>query len=205
MYYYKIGLFFLISLALTSCQTSTVFEDDALENTPSSQTSIVPLSKEDTISEENNFSNNYAERLPQHYETGNEKMILIDPNVRAWGAYDAQGNLIRAGLAACGADWCHDTGRPCRTTTGTFRIKNLGNESCKSSKYPKPNGGGPMPYCMFFHGDMALHGSPMMADANMSHGCVRIPVADAQWIRYEFATVGTKVVIKPYAKNIASH
>ena len=55
-----------------------------------------------------------------------------------------------------------------------------------------------MPYCMYFHGNQALHGSHETADANISHGCVRLHVGDAEWIRFNFANVGTKVIIKPY-------
>lgn len=57
-----------------------------------------------------------------------------------------------------------------------------------------------MPYCMFFHNGQALHGVPPheVGEGNYSHGCVRMHVADAEWIRYNFADVGTKVVVKSY-------
>ncbi len=142
----------------------------------------------------------YESRMPQHFNTGGEKEIVVNPRVRAWGAYDANGDLMRSGIATSGGDWCHDTGRPCRTATGTYRLRSLGDEDCKSSKYPLPNGGGPMPYCMFFKGGQSIHGSPPMGivDDNVSHGCVRIPIPDAEWLRYNFASVGTKIVILPY-------
>ena len=140
----------------------------------------------------------YAKRLPQYIDTGGEKTILVDPNRHVWGAYGADGNLIRAGLASGGADWCHDIHRPCHTRPGTFRINFLGDETCISSLYPIPDGGAPMPFCMFFNGNQALHGSPHVVEGNISHGCVRVRTSDAAWLRYHFVEMGTKIIIKPY-------
>lgn len=142
---------------------------------------------------------NYASRLPDHSPTGG-KAILVDPNKHAWGAYGTDGNLIKAGLATAGANYCPDLKRPCHTKAGTFYINSLGNASCKSTIFPLGRGGAPMPYCMFFNKNQALHGVPEgeVAEANLSHGCVRLHVWDAEWIRNNFATVGTKVVVKPY-------
>lgn len=143
--------------------------------------------------------NGYASRLPQHINTG-ERTILINPKVHAWGAYESNGQLIRAGLATAGAKWCADIKRACKTKAGTFRIQSLGSASCKSSIYPLPKGGAPMPYCMFFNGNQGLHGSPRskVVEGNISHGCVRMHVEDARWIRYEFGRIGTKVIVRPY-------
>ena len=149
-----------------------------------------------TSTEEATPSVDYASRLPS--QLGSGKAILIDPNVHAWGAYDSSGSLIRAGLVTAGANWCADIGRSCRTAAGTFRIYSLGDAGCKSSIYPVPKGGAPMPYCMFFHGGQALHGSYQVVEGNVSHGCVRLRVADAEWLRFNFANVGTKVIVKPY-------
>ncbi len=55
-----------------------------------------------------------------------------------------------------------------------------------------------MPYCMYFNDLQALHGSYELANANISHGCVRMHVSDARWLRYNFAQVGTLVIIKSY-------
>lgn len=141
----------------------------------------------------------FAARMPQRIAT-NTKTVVVDPNVHAWGAYDSQGNLVRGGIATAGGDYCPDLGRPCHTKAGVFHILSLGSEDCKSKTFPLHKGGAPMPFCMFFHGGQALHGSPgyEVQDANLSHGCVRMKVADAQWLRYEFANVGTKVVVEPY-------
>lgn len=141
----------------------------------------------------------YAARLPQQLTVG-EKVVLVDPRVHAWGAYDAEGNLVHSGLATAGSNWCADLGRPCRTKVGSFRIFSLGSPECKSSRFPIPRGGAPMPYCMFFNGNEALHGSPRgeVVEANISHGCVRMEVEDAEWLRNQFASIGTKVVVRPY-------
>jgi lipoprotein-anchoring transpeptidase ErfK/SrfK len=139
----------------------------------------------------------YTQRLPGSLATG-EKTILIDPNVHAWGAYDSSGNLLRAGLATAGANYCADIHRACRTKPGSFRIQSLGAASCKSSIYPLPKGGAPMPYCMFFNKNQGLHGSPYVMEGNASHGCVRVRVSDAEWIRFNFANIGTKVIVKAY-------
>lgn len=146
------------------------------------------------------FSSDYASRIPSHVNTGGQKTVMVDPRVHVWGAYDNSGNLVKAGIATAGGNWCPDINRPCRTNIGTFRINSLGDGQCISRKYPRPHGGGLMPYCMYFSGGQALHGSPdnTVVEDNVSHGCVRLRIADAEWLRYNFVNIGTKVVIKPY-------
>jgi lipoprotein-anchoring transpeptidase ErfK/SrfK len=59
---------------------------------------------------------------------------------------------------------------------------------------------------MFFNGGQGLHGSYEVVRANVSHGCVRLHVDDARWLRYNFVDGpnmsngyrGTKVIIRPY-------
>lgn len=137
-------------------------------------------------------------KLPSQIASQGEDVIIVDPKVHAWGAYTSDGRLLKSGLASAGAKWCPDLGRPCRTKTGVFRISSLGSSDCKSSRYPLGEGGAPMPYCMYFNGNQGLHGSHELAEANISHGCVRMSVADAKWLRFNFSRVGTKVVIKSY-------
>lgn len=149
-------------------------------------------------SHEENYHPDYASRLPEHLSGG--KAVLVDPNVHAWGAYDTDGSLIRAGLISAGSNWCPDLGRPCHTYPGTYHVYSLGSEGCKSHIFPIPRGGAPMPYCMYFHGGQALHGSPEgeVVEGNISHGCVRMHVSDAEWLRFNFVNVGTKVIVKSY-------
>jgi len=144
--------------------------------------------------------------LPEFIRPVGEKAIVVDPQRHVWGAYNPKGKLIRWGIATAGDDWCRDIDRDCRTKVGHFRIYSLGDGSCVSSKYPLPGGGAPMPYCMFFSGNQALHGSTDVSFDNVSHGCVRVHLDDAKWLRYHFVEkpkasnryLGTKVIIRPY-------
>lgn len=138
----------------------------------------------------------YTTRLPQSISSSGDT-IIVDPHVHAWGAYQ-DGQLIKSGLATAGSHWCPDIHRPCRTKVGVFRIQSLGSAGCKSTRYPVGRGGAPMPYCMYFNGNQALHGSHEVVEGNISHGCVRLPVSDAEWLRFNFARIGTKVVVRPY-------
>lgn len=138
----------------------------------------------------------YTSRLPQNISSSGDT-IVVDPRVHAWGAYQ-NGQLVKAGLATAGSGYCRDIHRPCRTKVGVFHIQSLGSAGCKSTRYPVGRGGAPMPYCMYFNGNQALHGSHEVVEGNISHGCVRLPVSDAEWIRFNFATIGTKVIVKPY-------
>ncbi len=144
--------------------------------------------------------------FPRQIKSPSEKFIIVDPREHAWGAYNQKGILERWGLATSGANWCGDIDKPCRTKTGSFRIYSLGDEDCYSKKFPVPDGGAPMPYCMYFNGGQALHGSDEVVYGNESHGCVRLHVSDARWLRYHFVDGpnvsnhfhGTLVVIRPY-------
>lgn len=150
-----------------------------------------------------NSNTNYAERLPQHIDTNNRNVVLVDPNVHAWGAYGPDGNLVRAGIATAGGAACPPDAvgeSDCRTSSGTFHITSIGGGDCYSKKYPQPYGGGLMPYCMFFNKGQALHGSPddIVIENNVSHGCVRMQIPEAEWMVNNFARIGTKVIVVPY-------
>lgn len=136
--------------------------------------------------------------MPSKIPAMGEKVIIVNPNIHRFGAYSADGTLLRSGTATSGAHYCPDIRRGCRTPAGTFRIWSLGNRGCRSTRYPVGRGGAPMPYCMFFSKYHALHGSYQVVNGNISHGCVRLHVDDAEWIRFNFAHVGTKVIIKSY-------
>lgn len=145
----------------------------------------------------------------QANNTGGEKEIIFNPKTRAFAAYDQNGQLVKWGPASGGSGWCKDLKRPCHTAVGTFRIYGKGGPGCVSKKFPLPNGGAPMPYCMFFHGGDAFHGSPHEVPGyDASHGCVRLFVDDAKWLNQEFIELpnasnnykGTKVIILPYPK-----
>lgn len=140
--------------------------------------------------------------LPQYIKNPGEKVIIVDPRENTWGAYSTSGKLIRWGIATAGSSQCDDSNASCRTAVGDFRIHSLGNANCISHKY----NGAAMPYCMFFNGSQALHGSDDIQFRNVSHGCVRIHVDDAKWLRYHYVEGpnannqfrGTKIIVRPY-------
>lgn len=127
-----------------------------------------------------------------------QKTFVFDPNQHRWYAYD-NGQLVRSGIASGGKGYCADSGRRCKTPSGTFSVIDKGGPGCKSTRYPLPNGGAPMPYCMFFTKYYAVHGSNQVSGtANLSHGCVRVQNEAARWLSQNFMTIGTKVIVKPY-------
>lgn len=133
--------------------------------------------------------------LPTKISSGN--MIKVDLGRLVWGAYDHQGYLVKSGHVSGGKEYCPDIGRRCRTVTGTYTIYSKKGADCKSTRFPVGRGGAPMPYCMFFHGGYALHGSNAVPWHNASHGCVRMHPQDAQWLNQNFVRVGsTRVSIK---------
>jgi len=144
--------------------------------------------------------------LPTSLDPLGEKLIIVNPQIHMWGAYDEDGKLVKSGIATAGASYCPDIGKPCRTKVGTFRIESLGDAGCRSHTFPVGRGGAPMPYCMYFNQGQALHGSHEVVKANKSHGCVRLHKSAARWIRFNFAEepnsnnemLGTLVKIKSY-------
>lgn len=181
---------------------SNSYQEEFPLNPPTSSSSYQPVEQEESSS----YGGRGSSGLPSSIKPHAEKVIIIDPRLHEWGAYSSDGKLVRSGLATAGAKWCRDIEKPCRTKSGTFRIYSLGDEGCYSSKFPIPDGGAPMPYCMFFNGGQAIHGSDNVVYGNVSHGCVRVHHTDAAWLRYHFverpnqrnAYQGTKVIVKSY-------
>ncbi|MCE9624703.1 MAG: L,D-transpeptidase, partial [Deltaproteobacteria bacterium] len=144
--------------------------------------------------------------FPNKIPPPGEKQIQVDLTQLAWGAYDAEGNLLEWGPASGGKDWCPDTGHACKTPSGDFSVVRKSGAHCKSNKFPIPRGGAPMPYCMFFLSDYAVHGSYEVPGYRASHGCVRIYPEDAQWLNENFVDLpdssqgvhGTSVIVQPY-------
>lgn len=135
--------------------------------------------------------------FPLQINPSSRNVIKVDPSKLAWGAYNQSGELVRWGPASGGRDYCPDVGRGCRTVKGTFTVYDEKGPDCRSSAYPKPNGGAPMPYCMHFFKGYALHGSTSVPGYNASHGCVRLFTEDARWLNQEFVIPGhTQVIVK---------
>ena len=148
--------------------------------------------------------------FPKQISPPGGKLLIFDPRLHAFGAYDSSGTLVRWGPASGGSDWCSDLDEPCHTAKGVFHIYSWGDEDCKSRKFPLPRGGAPMPYCMYFNEGQAFHGEPNgLPGYNASHGCVRLYVSDAEWLRYSFVELpnagnrfqGTRVIVNPYAES----
>ena len=128
------------------------------------------------------------------YPTNGQRLMLINLSKQAFVVYDERGHYVHWGPISGGKGWCHDVGS-CNTVTGHFKIYRKQGAGCKSSKYPLPNGGAPMPYCMHFHRGFAIHGSTLPG-YHASHGCVRVFNDDAKWLNHHFLTLGTKVVVQ---------
>lgn len=128
--------------------------------------------------------------------TGTE-VFIFDPRVRKWAAYDADGNLIKTGRASGGKNYCPDIRKRCRTPVGEFSVYAKKGAGCKSKKFPVGRGGAPMPYCTFFHGGFAIHGSHDVRSYNASHGCIRVTPTDAHWLQ-NFLGYGATVIVRPY-------
>ncbi len=144
------------------------------------------------------YYGSYESRVPSNVGYGG-KVVVVSPRTHTWAAYQG-GHLVKAGLASAGSDYCRDLHRRCHTAVGTFHVFSLGGPGCYSTRFPIPTGGAPMPYCMYFNRNQALHGSPAghVVEGNVSHGCVRMHVDDARWLRYNFVNIGTPVIVRSY-------
>jgi len=140
-----------------------------------------------------------AENLfPKKISATGKRTFIFDPKLKAWSAYDENGNLVKTGRASGGRGYCPDIHRSCRTPQGKFAVYEKKGEECVSTKFPVGEGGAPMPNCMFFHGGYAIHGSYAVPDYNASHGCIRVLPSAAEWLNQEFIRVGTAVIVRPY-------
>lgn len=146
------------------------------------------------------FGESFMDHSPFPYRTAasGDKFIYVSIPDLAFGAYDEKGKLKHWGPISGGKNYCSDVRRGCRTPQGDFAIYSKRGSGCKSSKYPLGKGGAPMPYCMFFKGGYALHGSNTVPGYNDSHGCVRLFTSDAKWLSQEFTSgeKGTPVIIR---------
>ncbi|KTD22299.1 enhanced entry protein EnhA [Legionella lansingensis] len=131
------------------------------------------------------------------YLTLASNTFIFNPRALRWKAVQ-NGKVIRTGKASGGSKYCSDIKRSCKTPSGTYRIISKGGAGCRSSRYPLPNGGAKMPYCMFYSKYYAIHGSYDVPNYNASHGCIRVTPGDALWLHRNFIRIGTKVVVLPY-------
>lgn len=143
--------------------------------------------------------------FPKNIAPSKNKLIIVDQDKLAWGAYDRKGFLVKWGAISSGQNFCSDIKRSCTTITGEFYVFNKKDKKCKSTIFPVDEGGGAvMPWCMFFYKGYALHGSPEVPGYRASHGCIRLFIEDALWLNKEFVELpaerngmlGTKVVVE---------
>lgn len=140
---------------------------------------------------------------PYEIDPPGEKLLIWDPALLAFGAYDKDGKLIRWGPAAGGKDYCPDVKRGCRTKTGDFRILRIEGPNYRSGRYPvgcSGNSCAKMPYASFFQGQGYAFHSGNVPGANASHGCVRVFYSDAEWL-HGWLEIKTKVTIRPYPQK----
>jgi hypothetical protein len=143
--------------------------------------------------------------FPRYIEATGEKTIFISQKKLAWGAYDADGELLWWGPISSGLGKCPGVVGGCTTPTGSFRIVRKQDIDCVSTVFPQrtdgEGGGALMPYCMHFFRGYALHGSYDVPGYRASHGCVRMFIEDARWLNEEFVDLpgggmlGTRVII----------
>ena len=134
----------------------------------------------------------YSPFEPMKQPTG-ERAVYIDINKAAYAAYDELGQQVMWGPISAGKD-CN-TNYNCKTNRGSFRVFRIKGADCVSNKYPlETNGGGKMPYCMFFDGGIALHGGKLPGYHD-SEGCVRMLEQDAKWLHQNFIEIGTRVTV----------
>lgn len=149
--------------------------------------------------------------FPRYIDPPGEKTIYVDQTNLAWGAYDANGQLVWWGPISSGQSYCPDVGDQCTTPTGSFRIFRKQGIDCISTEFPihpdGSKGGAIMPFCMHFYGGYALHGSEEVPGYRASHGCVRLFIEDAKWLNEEFVDIpgeaanGTRVIIEDVSED----
>lgn len=142
--------------------------------------------------------------FPRYIEATGEKTIFVSPKKLAFGAYDAEGELLWWGPISSGIGRCNVQGG-CDTPSGSFRVIRKQDIDCVSTVFPRraygESGGAIMPYCMHFFRGYALHGSDEVPGYRASHGCVRLFIEDARWLNEEFIDLpgggmkGTRVVL----------
>lgn len=143
--------------------------------------------------------------FPRYVESEGEKIIYIDKTQLAWGAYNAEGELVWWGPISSGKKSCPNVLGGCTTPEGIFRIIRKNDASCISTSFPRRSngihGGAEMPFCMHFFKGYALHGSRELPGYPASHGCVRLFLKDAEWLNEVFIDIpgggmpGTQVII----------
>ena len=143
--------------------------------------------------------------FPRYIVAYGEKIIFVNQEELAWGAYDEEGELVWWGPLSSGSGHCPALDGHCETPSGSFRVIRKQDIDCISTAFPQRSdgmdGGAEMPYCMHFLRGYALHGSDSVPGYRASHGCIRLFTEDARWLNEEFVDLpgeglkGTRVII----------
>jgi lipoprotein-anchoring transpeptidase ErfK/SrfK len=115
------------------------------------------------------------------------RWILVELSQQRLTAYE-NGVAIRSISVSTGLP-----GTP--TVIGDFNIyTKLPEQAMSGPGYYLPG----VPYVMYFYRGYAIHGTYWHNNFGqpMSHGCVNLPTAEAEWL-YNFAEIGTAVRVKP--------
>lgn len=122
---------------------------------------------------------------PAAVTPGNPGTRWIDVNLTYQTLTAYEGNIPVLNTAMSSGVAAHPT------VTGTFNIwLRYESQAMSGSDYYLPN----VPYVMYFYRDYALHGTYWHNNFGtpMSHGCVNLTIADAQWLYY-WSDYGTTV------------
>ena len=137
--------------------------------------------------------------FPKQIPASGHKQFVFDPKASAWAAYEADGHRVMTGSGSAGKDICEESGKSCRTVTGTFHVYNKRGANCTSGEYPvETEGGAKMPYCMYFFQGYTIHAAYEVPPYSSSHGCIRVLPSAAKWLNEQFITIGTQVTVLSY-------
>jgi len=118
------------------------------------------------------------------------KYVVIDLKRQFLGLYEC-GRLAASYPVSSGRSDRGPKGENFRTPTGQYKV-HAKHKDAKSSKYPEPNGGAPMPYAVnFIFPGYWMHGGDLVGFP-ASHGCVRLLYTDAPKI-FGWAEIGIPV------------
>lgn len=145
--------------------------------------------------------NRGRKHFPQVIKPRGEKILIFDPKVEAWAAYDAKGQRVMTGRGSGGSRYCKGTEEDCRTPSGLFRVYRKRGADCRSGEFKDPDGkGARMPYCMYFYNGNTIHAGYGLG-GHGSHGCIRVLESAAKWLSESFVEKGTQIYVMSYDED----
>lgn len=119
-----------------------------------------------------------------------EKLITVDTTKQRLYAWEG-GQIQREVIVSTGM-------RYTPTIKGSFKVRRKVPLQDMKGHYPpyEPYFIKDVPNVMYFYGAYAIHGAHWhnKFGSRASHGCVNLPLADAQWL-FDWANVGTRVEV----------